>query len=639
MARCTGTPAGTCGPRPMVGFVGLALILAFATPAPAVPVAGPDAMVPQGPPPPDATVPRWLQERAREPAPGAPVIATRGRPDAERFEGLPGLLARGDHEALLARARTVLGERPRSGLAHEVLGTAHFLAGRLDAAAEALRRATELAPEQPGPWSKLGILQLARGEPEDAERSLQRAVALDPADRFAHQRLGMLYEEGGDLDQAIHHYRRGLEGTGPEYLGVAVNLADLLNRTGRPQEAIEVLTPRAPLETALLDAHLVLGAAYLAAGQPTRADLRFGRARALAPDEPRALLGQGMAALQGGAPAAALEHLDRLVEAAPDSALAHQKRGESLLALNQPEEAADAFGRAVALGADRLAMDKRLARYYLDTGNQDAARALYADLAADGVADAEVHARLSELQLAAGDPEQALRTLRSGLEAIPDNAYLHFRLGSLLAALQRYEDGREQLEIAARLAPEDPLVLRTLSLARGRTGDRAGAVEAAERLHRLRPDLPAASLLYAMQLTAAERLGEAEGVYRAIVRRAPENAVALNNLADLLVRTGRPGDAVDPARRAAALEPENGRILDTLGWALHRHGRHAEARETLDRAAALAPERPVIQYHRGQVLAVLGESQAARAALDAALAAAPEADWAEEARRTLNELP
>lgn len=56
------------------------------------------------------------------------------------------------------------------------------------------------------------------------------------------------------------------------------------------------------------------------------------------------------------------------------------------------------------------------------------------------------------------------------------------------------------------------------------------------------------------------------------LRRAGEDANALNDLAYVLTRTGRSKEAVPLARRAVAMQPENWNFHDTLGVALIRSG-------------------------------------------------------------------
>ena len=84
--------------------------------------------------------------------------------------------------------------------------------GRPDEAAQALRRATELAPTDPENYFKLGSLALERGQSEAALEDLGRAVELGIDHVHAHLFLGRLYQEKGRTDEALGLYERILTG-------------------------------------------------------------------------------------------------------------------------------------------------------------------------------------------------------------------------------------------------------------------------------------------------------------------------------------------------------------------------------------------------------------------------------------------
>jgi len=254
-----------------------------------------------------------------------------------------------------------------------------------------------------------------------------------------------------------------------------------------------------------------------------------------------------------------------------------------------------------------------------------------------GDADPDTYAKLSELYLSGGLPHESEQTLRAGVGSHPDSAYLRLRLGAYLAALRRYVDAVVELKEADRIAPNDQIVLRSLSLAQARAGEVTDAAATAGRLYKIVPRADVAAF-YASRLRANDQAAEAAAVYRDVLRADPDNALALNNLADLLADTGELAEAEQLARRANAAVDDNPQLMDTLAWVLHRRGEHKDAIAILDRAMTLAPETAVIHYHRGVVLASVGQSGEARNALSEALRLAPDADWAADAERRLRNL-
>jgi len=568
---------------------------------------------------------------------GSPQIAVEGRLGADALDDVNTGLQLGNFDTLIERARAVIDEEPNSGLAYEVIGTAEFMRNRRAPAIKALERATEVEAGQSGPWTKLGIIHMEEGDLDRARDSLQRAIEIDDGNRFAHQRLGMLFEFQNDVANAIYHFERGLQGTESGYLGVAVNLGGLYNRLNRPQQTIETLGPRVAADTPVPEAHLVLATAYLMADRFGDAYASYERASALDADLVEARLGMAMSRREAGDAAEALELIDEIVAARPAWRPAHAERAQTLLALDRIAAANSSFDRYVALGGDRNYGPKRVAAYYLEREEFDAARTVYAELVEAGDADPDTYAKLSELYLSGGLPHESEQTLRAGVGSHPDSAYLRLRLGAYLAALRRYVDAVVELKEADRIAPNDQIVLRSLSLAQARAGEVTDAAATAGRLYKIVPRADVAAF-YASRLRANDQAAEAAAVYRDVLRADPDNALALNNLADLLADTGELAEAEQLARRANAAVDDNPQLMDTLAWVLHRRGEHKDAIAILDRAMTLAPETAVIHYHRGVVLASVGQSGEARNALSEALRLAPDADWAADAERRLRNL-
>ena len=266
------------------------------------------------------------------------------------------------------------------------------------------------------------------------------------------------------------------------------------------------------------------------------------------------------------------------------------------------------------------------AKAYLDTRDFSNARGVLERVVEAGSATPSDYAQLSELYLAAGLRDKGESSLRLGLTRHPDQPYLTFRLGSYLAALTRYEEAVPLLAAAATATPGDPAILKMLTVAQTRLGDRAAAASSAAKLYALVPGRDE-GLLYAASLESAGELAAAERAYREVLEKLPSDAVALNNLAALLTRVQRLEEAEVLARRAIQQEPQNGRILDTLGSIQYSAGRHDEAADTFKRAVALAPNAANLRYHYGLALSAQGKTEAAQQALADARRLDPAARW------------
>jgi len=83
---------------------------------------------------------------------------------------------------------------------------------------------------------------------------------------------------------------------------------------------------------------------------------------------------------------------------------------------------------------------------------------------------------------------------------------------------------------------------------------------------------------------------EAEKSYRQALKREPDNAEAMNNLAWVLLRSGETAEALDWAQKAVAAGPLDPAFIDTLAEIQIAVRDHDGARRSVERALALSPD-------------------------------------------------
>jgi Flp pilus assembly protein TadD len=155
-----------------------------------------------------------------------------------------------DDAAARARAHYDAEEYDQSlAVAREGLGAAPddvellVLAGRAgievdDAGATAhLRRATELAPDDPAPWRHLGEALAADGLTEQAADAFRRALELDPDDQVALSNLGHTSLAAGRNEEGVDFLARAAD-TSHGASTAAISLVDMYRTFGRNDEAL-----------------------------------------------------------------------------------------------------------------------------------------------------------------------------------------------------------------------------------------------------------------------------------------------------------------------------------------------------------------------------------------------------------------
>lgn len=157
-----------------------------------------------------------------------------------KLRGDQAILAGRLEEAAAAYRRAVAAE-PASFFARKSLGSTLYRLGREDEAAAELERAVALDPGLPGAAARrekaglhyaLGGIAANAGRSAEAERSFRQAVALDPGNAEAHLQLGNLAGAAGRLEEALGHFRAALAAD-PELAAARLQVATTLMDLGR----------------------------------------------------------------------------------------------------------------------------------------------------------------------------------------------------------------------------------------------------------------------------------------------------------------------------------------------------------------------------------------------------------------------
>jgi Flp pilus assembly protein TadD len=150
-------------------------------------------------------------------------------------------------------------------------------------------------------------------------------------------------------------------------------------------------------------------------------------------------------------------------------------------------------------------------------------------------------------------------------------------------------------------------------------GETAKAAAFLEDWMRRHPnDLAALKALAEAQFRAGQ-LAAARESYARVVAIAPDDAVTLNNYANLLLQLNDP-TAQATAEKAVKLSPSNPNYADTLGWILVRTGQVDAGLRYLREARLRSPENGEIRFHLAWALARTGRMAEAKEELSAALA-------------------
>jgi putative PEP-CTERM system TPR-repeat lipoprotein len=302
------------------------------------------------------------------------------------------------------------------------------------------------------------------------------------------------------------------------------------------------------------------------------------------PTNPEALDLLGQAQLQNGDKDGALDSYSKLVALAPKSGNAYMRLASVRAMMGNFSAAEDDLKRAVALDPTLVPARMGLAQLAMKRQKPDEALAIVRAIQALPGQNAAGLALEGELYLAQNKPVPALAALE---KSYAQNANADVLL-KIAVAMRQAGKGKEAEARLLKWQQANPADLAVpMYLAEQSMGEKQNAL-------------------------AISR-------FEAILKRFPDNVVALNNLA-ILYQQEKDARALPTARKAAAAAPDNPAVLDTLGWMLVEQGNSKEAAPLLQKASTLAPNAADIRYHFAVALNNTGDKTTARKELEKLLA-------------------
>lgn len=471
--------------------------------------------------------------------------------------------------------------------------------GEVDRAVEAFREAARLDPSSAEVRAELAGLYARQGRLDDAIAEARGALAIDDDNHEAHRVLGTLYasvieetaspdKRESQLNAAIEHLERARrpDGFSPDP-SVALMLSRLYMQVEQPDRAVATLRQLVQ-DHPVLEAWLLLGQAYTAAGQPEEAARALEEGAAL---DPRLLFG-----------------------------LAEMYERQE-----QWAEAAGAYERAASLGSPTADLRTRWAGALLNVPGEDAARqalGLLEVVVRDDPSDdralymiAQAHRRLRAFDAA----EAAARRV---MALRPESLWGPYALAQVFEDRREYRRVVETLSAAleqwkpSRGAPAQHGVtlLTHLGFAQLQLGRGDDAAATFARAKSLAEGSPSVDVYLAQALVVAKRFDEALRLLTPLRERQPNDYRLAQVAVRALTGLGREDEAVDVLRSAVAASPGEPPPYLALADLLSEQKREGEAHDVLDDAARRFPKDPSVPFQRGALYERSGEMAQAEAA-------------------------
>jgi putative PEP-CTERM system TPR-repeat lipoprotein len=499
---------------------------------------------------------------------------------------------------------------------HTALGMSLLGGGQTSDAIAQLETAFK-DPKQTQAGTGLVILYLRDGLSDKALVIADKLVKQQPGNAGFLNMLGMAQAQGGNRVAAKASFERALALDG-SLLQPKLNLArlDMLNKAY--DSAATRLAAILQSDDKNVDAMYEMANVSDRRGQTAETQRWLEKANDISgPGELRPGTSLVEFHLRNRAPALALEAAKRLSAKAGDNLPVMLVYGRAQLANGDLEGARSTFSGATRFADFNAPQQTEIATLQM-TANNPAGAAYSLEKALSSKPDfLPALALMTDVELRQANPAKAEQRARQVLALAPKRAIGYSLLGDVAQARGQSAAAIDNYRRALQIEPSSDTLLRLFRALSGQDGGKP-AVQLAEQWLKTRPQDVSVRRALADGYARAGNYAAARTSYESLLALSPDDADALNNLANVLLRLKDPS-AVTVAEKAMAKAPSNANAIDTLGWALFQNGQVDRALQLLRDARLREPGNPDIRYHLAAVLAQSGRKTEARDEVEAAL--------------------
>ncbi|MDO9072975.1 MAG: PEP-CTERM system TPR-repeat protein PrsT [Rubrivivax sp.] len=510
------------------------------------------------------------------------ALALKASPQDSRVRTSAALaqMARGNAGGAIGELEAVAAgdSGPRADLA---LVSARLRQNDLAGALKAIDGLEKKMPDQALPLQLRGRVLTLKNDLPGAIKSFEAAIAKEPAYFPPVASLAALDMAAKKPEDARKRFNAFIQAQ-PKSWQARLAMAELDARIGAPAATVTAsLREAVKINPAEPRPHIVLVNHLISIGDGKAALLAAQDGAAALPNSYEMMDAQGRAELAAGDNQRAVSTFKKLSSLQPRNAVHELRLADAYVATKDLEAAGNALRRAAQLQPDNVNVQRALVRLAMMDKRPNDAMRIARDLQQRHPKDALGH-----------NLEAEVETSRRNWDA----AQAAYR-----ASLQRAKSS------------ETTAKLHTVLLAGGKAAD---AERLAAEWLKAQPKDAAFNYYLGDLALAQNKLDEAEARYRAVLDVQPANALAMNNVAWLLAKQGKPG-AVALAEKANELLPNRAPIVDTLASALEAENQLPKAIEAQKRAAALEPKDPGMNLRLAKLYIKAGEKALARNELDA----------------------
>nr|WP_305888564.1 tetratricopeptide repeat protein [Methylomonas sp. SURF-2] len=458
--------------------------------------------------------------------------------------------------------------------------------------------------ENPSGRLELSKWMLASGYLDEAEKGLEKIVSVEKNNQTglaAQAILAEIFIDKKQYDKADTAVSNILS-ENSDFVEANLLKARLFLINNKVDDAIELLNKVVWTKNDSDNAFMLLGQAYSTKKDPKQAEKNYKQALELNPANLQAFIPVYGKYLQANQKENARQLLEKALKAKPNQAMFLTYKAELDISEKRWDEAQETVQRIALFSknktipvyfqanilqgkgqyADAVKLYEKilnefpghlnslvnLIRSYDGLKQRDKSLAFVEGLHQKNKEDLTIVGVLSDLYMADKDYVKVKQLLENQIKLLPDKSVpLYLALAKVEAVLKKSADGAKQVYLAGLQAnPDQPQLLLALGSLYEQLNDK----------------------------------NEARKVYEKIIEKTPDNILAVNNYAALLLESDQAEDLAKGLEMAQRFkDSENVSLQDTYAWGLVKNDKNPEGLALLESLIVKEPKMAELRYHLG----------------------------------------
>ena len=534
------------------------------------------------------------------------------------------------------------------------------------------RRAVDLLPNDQEPRAALARLYLQQNDAARAEAVLLEAQQAAPNDPHAYRMLGDYLVQTDQFNRAVFQFAY-LHRLHPDDLKVTKNYislllpfnrlveatrltnevlgknekdveakalrADIWIRSGKANEAIDLLGKLLKVDPDNGFAHYLLGKALAQVGDASRAEDEWKEALRLRPDLNDARRAMATVALRKGQSELLSDMIDQLIQAEPSNPRWYAYRAASELARDHRAEAEADYRKAIAVAPSDPIGYCGVGNLFFTSGKLADAEKFYEQTLDRDPNYVDAMQGLMAVAMQQKQEDKALARVDEQIRRAPRNSAYYTLRGTLLLAKGDTDGAIDAFTRSTQLNKNDVDAFALLGQAYSMKGSVPQAIAAYQRSVENNPNDARSYVLLGSLEYGQKNYKRAHDMYEKALGVEHDYPLAANNLAYIMLERDENLDvAASLAQVARRGMPEEPTSADTLGWAYYKKGAYSLAIDLFQDALRTSPNNATYHYHLAMALQQIHRWDQARQEFQKALELNPDDPRAEEIKKNLQGL-